>query len=58
MTFTLGTEKVKLSADGGFHIESKNALTGRYESYRSARGVNPYNVLCAEVTYLSENADE
>ena len=56
--FKLGTEKVNLSADGGFHIEIKNAVTGQYEIYRSARGVNPYNVLCVEVIYLSDNADE
>jgi len=58
MTFKLGTEKVNLSADGRFHIERKNTVTGKYESYRCARGVNPYNVLCAEVIYLRDNADE
>ena len=58
MKFKLGTEKIRLSADGGFHIESKNAITGDYESYRSARGVDSYNVLCVEVIYLSDNVDE
>ena len=56
--FKLGTEKVNLSADGGFHIDCKNAVTGKYESYRSARDVNQYNVLCVEVIYLSDNADK
>ena len=58
MVFKLGTEKIRLSADGGFHIERKNAVTGAYERYRNVRGVKSYNVLCAEVIYLSDNADE
>src|SRR5436305_7094362 len=58
MKFMLGSEKVRLSANGGFHIKSKDTVTGRYGIYQSARKVNPYNVLCVEVTYLSDNADE
>jgi hypothetical protein len=55
MVFKFGTENVNVGADGEFHMESKNAVTGNYESYQSVQGVKPYNVLRVEVIYLGRN---